>query len=352
MSIRRQLPIRLLLFAYLICAALVLAACGPDVPATTLIPKGTHAQRVYDLLVPIFWAAVAVFVVVESMLVYSVIRFRRRPDAAIPVQIHGNTRIEILWTVAPALILLVIAVLTFSTQAANSVQPPQALQIEVIGHQWWWEFKYPSLGVVTANDVYVPVGQDVTFNQTSIDVIHAPWMPKIAGKTDAIPGHTNFVSFQANQEGIYRGLCAEFCGEEHALMRFRVVAVQQAVFDQWVAQQKVAPAPPTGDALRGQQVFLSAQKGCIGCHSINGTTAEGVTGPNLTYLGSRETIAAGTLPNTPENLATWLRDPGAVKPGNIMSTVVKKGWLSEQEIADLITYLESMQLTITKPPAN
>lgn len=352
MSIRRQHPARLLLFASLIAAALALSACGPDVPATTLIPKGTHAQRIYDLLVPIFWAAVAVFVVVESMLVYSVIRFRQRPDAGIPAQIHGNTRIEILWTVTPALILLVIAVLTFRTQAANSVQPTDALKIQVIGHQWWWEFKYPELGITTANDVYVPVGRDVTFEQTSIDVIHDPWMPKIAGKTDAIPGHTNFVSFQASQEGIYRGLCAEFCGEEHALMRFRVVAVQQAVFDQWAAQHKVPPAAPTGDAARGQLIFLSAAKGCIGCHAIEGTNAKGVTGPNLTYFGSRETIAAGTLPNTPENLSKWLHNPGAVKPGNIMSTVIKPGSLTDQEINDLIAYLESMKISIQKPPAN
>ena len=347
------------------CAALILSACGENLPATTLYPAGDHAQRIFDLMVPVFWAALGVFVVVEGILLYSVLRFRQRSEnEAIPAQIHGNTRIEILWTIAPALILLVIAVLTFRTQAQNSVQPPDAMHITVIGHQWWWEFRYEDKQIITANDVYIPPGQSVQFKMTSVDVIHDPWMPKLAGKTDAIPGanNINYVSFKTDQPGIYRGLCAEFCGEEHAVMRFRVVAVPPDVFNSWVTQHQkpVGPAftPASvdparlgpGAPARGEKAFLTVKNRCITCHAIGGSKeAVGVVGPNLTYFGSRETIAAGALKNTPENLSTWIHNPGAVKPGNVMSTVIKPGMISDQDVADIVAFLESQTISIEKP---
>src|SRR5262249_20695452 len=156
------------------------------------------------------------------------------------------------WTIAPALILLVIAVLTFRTQAIQSVQPPNALKIQVIGHQWWWEFRYPDQNVVTAGGLYIPGGPGITPGLMAHAVIHSFWMPKLAGKTAAVPGHTNLLSFQAEQPGIYRGLCAEFCGEEHAVMRFRIVTVPPDVFQDWVAQH-AAPPPPPPDNVR--QIF-------------------------------------------------------------------------------------------------
>lgn len=349
----------------LICAAVVLSACGENLPATTTYPAGDHAQRIYDLMVPIFWAALGVFVVVEGILLYSVLRFRQRSESdPIPAQIHGNTRIEILWTIAPALILLVIAVLTFRTQALNSVQPTDAMPIKVIGHQWWWEFQYADQKVITANDVYIPTGRNIQFQMTSVDVIHDPWMPKLAGKTDAIPGarNINYVSFKTDQPGIYRGLCAEFCGEEHAVMRFRVVAVPPEVFDAWVKQhqQPVGPAiaPPSvgadrlgpGDPARGEKAFLNVKNLCITCHAIGGyKEAVGVTGPNLTYFGSRETIGAGALTNTPENLKRWIHNPGEVKPGNLMSKVITEGKISPQEVDDIVAFLESQTIPIEKP---
>jgi cytochrome c oxidase subunit 2 len=357
----------------LIGASLLLAACGENLPATTTYPYGDHAQRIYDLLVPVFWAALAVFVVVEGVLVYSVIRFRQRSaNDAIPAQIHGNTRIEILWTIAPALILLVIAVLSFRTQAINSTQPSaadfesgQALKVRVIGHQWWWEIRYPQQGSIgqefaTANDIYIPTGRTVQFEMTSVDVIHDPWTPKLAGKTDAIPGKNNFVSFRTDQEGIYRGLCAEFCGEQHAVMRYRVVAVAPDVFDAWVQQhlQPVGPAVQpaanaqigAGDPRRGEQAFLSTKNLCITCHRVEGyEQAVGVTGPNLSYFGTRTTIGAGALPNTPEYLAAWIRNPGAIKSGNLMAAVIKPGTVSEQDIADIVAFLESQTIAIEKP---
>jgi len=347
----------------IVCGSLLLAACGENLPATTTYPAGTHAQRIYDLMVPIFWAALGVFVVVEGLLVYSVFRFRQRTENdPMPAQIHGNTRIEIMWTIAPALILLVIAVLTFRTQAENSVQPVDAMKIQIVGHQWWWEFRYPDSKVVTANDVYIPTGQDVQFQMTSADVIHDPWMPKLAGKTDAIPGHTTLVSFRTDKPGIYRGLCAEFCGTEHAVMRFRVVAVAPDVFQRWLQQhqQPVGPAlkPGTtdvvrlgsGDPARGEKAFLNVKNLCVTCHAIGGyKEAVGVVGPNLSYFGSRETIAAGALLNTPENLKTWIHNPGGVKPGNIMATVIKEGMISDQDIDDIVAFLESQTIAIDKP---
>jgi cytochrome c oxidase subunit II len=354
---------RLSVVLSIVCGSLVLAACGENLPATTLYPAGTHAQRIYDLMVPIFWAALGVFVVVEGMLVYSVFRFRQRSESdPMPAQIHGNTRIEIMWTIAPALILLVIAVLTFRTQAENSVQPADGMKIQIVGHQWWWEFKYPDSKVVTANDVYIPTGQDIQFQMTSADVIHDPWMPKLAGKTDAIPGHTTFVSFRTDKPGIYRGLCAEFCGTEHAVMRFRVIAVAPDVFQNWLQQhqQPVGPAikPATtdsarlgsGDPARGEKAFLNVKNLCITCHAIGGyKEAVGVVGPNLTYFGSRETIGAGALLNTPENLKTWIHNPGGVKPKNTMSTVIKEGMISDQDINDIVAFLESQTIAIDKP---
>ena len=370
----------LLMGIALLTSVLMLAACETATPLSTIAPEGSNAENIYSLLKPVAVAGLVVFVLVEGLLVYTVFRFRRRSQA-MPVQTHGNTRVEILWTIAPAIIVLVIAVLTFRTQAINSVQPPDALRIEVVGHQWWWEFKYPQQSIVTANDVYIPVGRDVTFVLNSVDVIHSFWVPRLGGKTDVIPNNTNYLTYRANREGVYYGHCTEFCGEQHALMRMRLIAVAPEVFDRWVANQQTPPVKPAGEyvvptavrrttptpgvptptvaptptpfadpAARGQVTFI--RKGCVSCHVIGGVPqAKGLTGPNLTYLGSRTTLAAGTMPNTPENLRLWLRDPGAIKPGNLMAAAIKPGVLSEQEISDLVAYLEGMKLNnVPLPP--
>lgn len=410
MSRHRLRARRLLMGTALFFSVLMLAACQTDTPYSTIAPEGTHAESIYTLLKPVAAAGLAVFIVVEGLLVYSVVRFRRRSNA-MPVQTHGNTRIEILWTIAPALIVLVISVLTFRTQAVNSVMPPDALRINAIGHQWWWEFKYLNedsvignngvesdeeaegspkpataddrgVDLVTANDMYIPVGRDVTVVLNATDVIHNFWVPRLAGKTYNIPNNTNYITFRAEREGIYRGQCAEFCGEAHALMRFRVIAVAPEVFDRWMAEHQTAPTPPlpgyelprpapnataqaqgtpvptvapepanfNDSAAQGQITFI--RKGCITCHVIDGVPqAVGQSGPNLTYFGSRTTIAAGIMPNTPENLAAWLHNPGEIKPGNLMANAIKPGVLSEQEISNLIAYLEGMKVpNVELPP--
>jgi cytochrome c oxidase subunit 2 len=370
----RRSQARMLLAAL---ALLTLAACaGPEARQTTVIADGDHAARIYELLVPVFWMAIGVFVVVEGLLLFTVYRFRRRSNA-IPAQIHGNTQIEILWTIAPALIVLVIAVLTYRTQAAtaqltlNPSSPP--LEITAIGHQWWFEFQYPGRGangepIVTASDMYIPVGQPVRITLQAKDVMHNFWVPRLAGKTYMIPGKNNLIAFTAEEPGIYRAVCAEFCGEAHALMRFRVIAVPQDEFDRWVAQKATPPAQPSaggaagaltigalsGDPVRGEAIFLDARKACISCHVVDGTAARGVIGPNLSYYGSRLTIGAGILPYSPENLELWLREAYRIKPGNIMSRVITQEWiqtnLTDQEIADLVAYLDSMKVSVSLPP--
>jgi cytochrome c oxidase subunit 2 len=364
----RILPRTLLRVTILIALLVVLTACSAG-PGDTYDPYGDNARRIYELLIPIWWMALGVFVIVEGLLIYAIWRFRRRPGStAMPAQVHGNTQVEILWTIAPAIIVLVIAVLTFRTQAANAVMPEDALRIKAIGHQWWFEFQYPDLGaegkpLVTASDMYIPVGRPVTVVLESQDVIHNFWVPKLAGKTYMIPGKTNFLTFTADQPGIYRAVCAEFCGEAHALMRFRVIAVDESEFARWIDQKKAPPSAPagtlavnglTGDAARGQAIFLDARKQCIACHAVEGTNACGLIGPNLTYYGSRQTIAAGILPYSPENLARWLREAPKLKPGNLMSRALTPQWikanLSDQEIADLVAYLDSMKVSVALPP--
>ena len=340
---------RWITIAGVLSGALVLAACGSQMPATTLDPRGDHAQRILDLLTPMLWTALAVFFIVEGALVYTVWKYRRREGQGIPTQVHGNTKIEIAWTIAPAVIVLVITVLTFQTQAANSFQPPDALKVKAVGHQWWYEFQYPDSGIVTASDMYIPKGKAVQVQLEAKDVIHSFWVPKLAGKTDMMPGRTNLLSFTPLETGVYYAQCSVLCGEAHARMAFRVVVLEPDAYERWVQARKTAPVAPTGDAARGQTIFLNAQKQCIGCHAVDGTKAKGIIGPNLTYYGNRTTIAAGTLPYSRENLAAWLRDPTAVKPGNLMGKVIKKGSLSEQDIADLVAYFDSMKLPVELP---
>ncbi|MCA1554056.1 MAG: cytochrome c oxidase subunit II, partial [Chloroflexi bacterium] len=304
MSFRRRM--------LLACAGLVLAfalgACSAS-PQSTLNPRSSNAAAIYDLLVPIFWAAVVVFVIVEALLVYSVFRFRTRGDPnAIPVQFHGNTPLEIGWTIAPGVVLGVIFIMTAQTLTAvhNAPPSPAAIAVRAIGHQWWWEFQYPDIKteegkpVTTASDLHIPEGQTINYTLESVDVIHSFWAPQLGGKTDLIPGHTNHGFFSAAQVGEYFGQCAEFCGEQHAQMRFRVFAQSAGDFDAWVKRQQSIPTPPPGLAQQGAALFVASA--CIGCHTVGGTKALGAIGPNLTHFGSRTNIAAGMLDNTPENL--------------------------------------------------
>lgn len=321
----------------LLLLALPLAGCSST--QSILEPASTNAREITGLFYTIFYVALAIFIVVEGLLVYFVVRYQRRAGTELPEQIHGNTPVEIAWTLAPALVLAVVFVLTIRTMTAVNItaQPASTLNVRVIGHQWWWEYQYPDLNIVTANDLHIPVGEVVHITLESDNVIHSFWVPQLTGKTDVVPGHQNTTWLRAETAGEYHGQCAEFCGAQHAHMLFEVIAQPRADFDAWAKQQQTPPAAPSADAARGADVF--AKGACIGCHTIQGTKGQGKVGPNLTHFGSRLTIGAGVLNNTPENLALWLKNPQAVKPENDMPNL----GLSDVDIQSLVAYLESLK---------
>jgi cytochrome c oxidase subunit 2 len=462
-------------FAVLVVAAL---SCNEAHPNSTLQPHSDLGREIDFLWNRLLFLGTIVFVLVEGALVYVVFKYRRRENQPTPPQTHGSTKLEIAWTLIPAVILVFIAVPTvktiFITQAAAA---PGSLNIDVTGHQWWWEFKYPDLGVTTANEIYLPVGRTVNFRLRSADVIHSFWTPQLGGKRDVVTNRTNYIWYTPDTAiagNVWNGFCVEYCGASHANMRFRVFTVSQQQFDSWVAGQKmparfgaVAPAAPTtapnasantapamstptgpnapsqaaqaaapgiakqssgtgpaggnqpaiargqspganpgartgdaatavpapspgaieagyifprdkipeyaiphapvpsdlkftagltGNAARGKQIFSGAA--CIGCHSIAGNPiAMGVTGPNLTHVGSRSTIAAGRYPNAAAYLALWIKNARKMKPEVIMPTLgldeydpvlkakvtAANGGLSDQQIADIVAYLTALK---------
>ncbi len=340
MTARNQRLLWVLALESLSILALSLAGCAPT-PQTTLLPKSDYADQIQRLLELVLVLAAVVFVVVEGVLIYAIVRFRKRKGQGVPHQTHGSQKLEIAWTFAPVVILAVITVPTIGTIfATQQPAPADALEVKVIGHQWWWEFKYPSQDIVTANEIHIPVGKPISFVMTSSDVIHSFWVPQLAGKRDVFPNRETRITFTPNAPGTYLGQCAEFCGLSHANMRFRVVVGTPEEFQAWVKAQKAPFSAPTAElAKKGQQIFFATPPGCVACHTIDGTQARGLVGPNLTRMGARGTIAAGTLENTPDNAARWLRDPEAVKPGSKMPNL----HLSESEISALVAFLESMK---------
>lgn len=317
--------------------AIPLSGCSST--QSILEPATSSAREITGLFYFIFYVALAIFILVEGLLVYFVVRYQRRSNAELPAQVHGNTPVEIAWTLAPALILAVVFVLTVRTMSAvgASSQPNPTVNVTVVAHQWWWEFRYPDKNIVTADDLHIPVGEVVGITLESENVIHSFWVPQLTGKTDVVPGHQNKTWLRAEAAGEYKGQCAEFCGSQHAHMLFHVVAQNRADFDAWIADQQKIPSPTAGDAAKGADVF--AKGACVGCHTIDGTKAQGKVGPNLTHFGGRLSIAAGTLSNTPENLALWLKNPQAVKPENDMPNL----GLSDSDIQSLVAYLESLK---------
>jgi cytochrome c oxidase subunit 2 len=330
----------------IIIAALMLSGCAGV--SSVLSPRSHNTQQISNLIITLFSIAAVVFVIVEGLLIYATIRFSRKSLPGEASQTEGNRPLEIGWTLAPAIVLAFVFVFTLPTLRSIAYQPAsyvsattgqvaQPITVKAIGHQWWWEFDYPGLGIVTADVLHVPVGAVVNVDVESVDVIHSFWIPQIVQKIDAVPGHSNKIWFQANTIGVYDGQCAEFCGTEHADMRLKVVVESENDFNNWVALQ-TAPLPKlTGAAAQGEQVFLNGA--CVGCHTIDGTKAAGTVGPNLTHFGSREYFAGAILQNTPENVARWLENPQAVKPGNDMPNL----HLSQEQITQLVAFLESLK---------
>jgi cytochrome c oxidase subunit 2 len=273
---------------------------------------------------------------VVGVLVAALVRFRARGDAQEiePRQIEGNRRLEIVWTVTPALMLAGVMVAVVATMRSVEAIPDNAQSLRVIGHQFWWEFQYPDRSVVTANEVHVPVGVPLRVALESVDVIHSFWIPQFGWMRDAVPGKPNQMAVTVDRPGTYDGACNQYCGSQHAWMRERVVADPPDQFEAWAQQQS---QPAASSNLPGQQVFL--QNTCVSCHAIRGL-APAQVGPDLTHMGSRETLAAGVLTNTPDNLRRWIRDPQEIKPGALMPSFHN---LTDQELTDLVNYLESLR---------
>jgi cytochrome c oxidase subunit 2 len=276
---------------------------------------------------------------VFGLTIYITIRYRSRPGAGEPVQVFGHTRLEIAWTLAPAVLLVIVFGFTIGTMRA--ADPPigdRQPDLVITGYQWWWQVEYPASGVVTANEIHIPVGQRLLVRIEGGDVIHDFWVPQLGPKRDMVPGHSNHLWIEADTSGSYLGACAEYCGNQHAWMRLRVIAQPQAEFDAWQQQQRaVAAAPGGGDAAQGALIFQ--QRTCANCHAIAGTPAAARAGPDLSHFASRQTLGAGVLDNTPENLLKWLTDPQAIKPGNHMPSLR----MAEAELRALVAYLETLQ---------
>ncbi|HEY7399888.1 MAG TPA: cytochrome c oxidase subunit II [Actinomycetota bacterium] len=346
--------------------ALALAACAPNASQDTLNPQGPYARELKNLFVPVFWVAVGVFVVVEGGILLIALKYRhRKGQDRMPAQTHGNTRLEVGWTILPAVVLAVVAVPTVATIWDLASKPPaNAINVTVTGRQWWWKYEYtdPEMKtaaggqIISANQLVIPTGRTIYLTVTAdagagsrsdagvpgFAVIHSYWVPEICdGKQDAVPGHENHIKCQADHPGTYTGNCAEFCGLNHGIMKLEVTALSPHDFEAWVANEKLDAATPEPGSLAatGLDTFMSV--GCIACHAVRGVEgAEADAAPNLTHFASRDCMVGCLLDNqNPDDIARWLHDPAAVKEGVKMPNY----HLSDDQIKALVAYLMSLK---------
>lgn len=368
----------------IVLGSIVLSACASDHPQSTINVEGPQARSVNDLAIPVFLVSIVVGLMVYAVVLYCVAKFRRKGEDHIPKQVHGNTAAEIAWTAAPAVLLAVVGILSVGKIFEISEEPKNALDITVIGHQWWWEYQYAQPGetnmnprlvkaddpldveaakeegreplqianviaqdgpvVSTANELHIPAGKKVRLHITSGDVMHNYWVPKLAGKIYSIPGRINKLTIEADPEDagkmIY-GQCAEFCGTSHANMRFKVKVDSPAEFDAWL-KKMAGPAKVSTDELAaaGSKLF-NGGGGCTACHWAEPDKVNDKVkiGPNLTHFAERKHFAGAIAENNTRNLTAWLRNPQAFKPGSLM--VIRK--LSDNEIEELVAYLQSLK---------
>jgi len=342
-----------------------LASCASHAPQDTLKPDGPIAHKEYNLFLFVFIIATVVFFLVWGLIAATVIRHRHRPGRPEPVQVHGNTKLEIGWTLVPAVLLVLVAFPTIVTIFDVAKEPTKnVLPVEVYGHMWWWEYRYPTLGISTANELHIPINTSIRLSLRTIEpglpaakgedfatgVIHSFWVPKLAGKQDVVPGRVNKLTIKASEPGTYKGQCVEYCNLSHANMRLRVVSETQGNFDAWTAQQrKPVEKPAGGDAAAGYALF-TGRATCIACHTMQGVQgATARVGPNLTHLIGRETFAGAMFDITPENLNRWIHDPSAMKPmrpdqGTGMPNLTKTGpHLTDAEISQLVAFLTTLK---------
>jgi cytochrome c oxidase subunit II len=320
----------------------------PWSPTNIFDPAATPAHSIFGLSMLVLSVTLAIFLLVASLLLYVLIRYRHRPSDSErePAQVYGSDQIELSWTVIPILIVVMLFLTTtrviLDTQAAP--KPSSALDVTVIGHQFWWEYRYPKLGVVTANELHVPISDPAKPTPTylalsSADTDHSFWVPRLAGKTDLIPNRLNTMWIDPQTTGLYLGQCAQYCGTQHAKMLLRVYAQSPEDFAAWIQQQQ-RPAEQNfsgnAAAAEGQTVFMHSA--CINCHTVAGTVATGRFGPDLTHLASRDTIASGPVQNTPENLRKWIADPASMKPGVLMPSM----HLNDHDLDVITAYLTTL----------
>jgi len=308
------------------------------------LPVSAPAESIRELSFLVLGIAAGIFLVVGGVLFWCVWRYRQQPgDDREPPQVYGSNPIEWAWTFVPVLIVLVLFLATTRTiwEIEASEPPENALHVTIVGHQWWWEIRYPELGVVTANELHVPVSPDGAPRPTyltleSADVIHSFWIPQLAGKTDVVPNRTNRMWMQPVETGTFLGQCAEYCGTQHAKMLLRVIVHEPADFDRWAAAQRL-PAVADASVAAGRAVFQ--ETACINCHSLDGTVADGTFGPDLTHLMSRTTIGAGAAVNNRDNLRTWLENPDHFKPGVRMPAMK----LDDDQLDRLTAFLVTLE---------
>jgi cytochrome c oxidase subunit II len=320
-------------------------AAGPSPVANIFKPLSAPAEAVHEVSLLAVLVCAGIFAVVGGLITYAVIKFRARPgdEGQEPPQIYGSNQLEMAWTIIPILIVFVLVVVTARTiaEVQNAKLPDDALKVRVVGHQWWWEIHYPELGVVTANELHLPVSSRTERRPTALklesaDVIHSFWVPQLAGKTDVIPNRANTMWVEPYATGTYLGNCAEYCGTQHAKMMLRVVVETPEEFARWIAAQKAAVV--NDPAVRaGRDLFLKTA--CINCHRVDGTAAVGIFGPDLTRLMTRETLAAGAAPNTPKMLRAWVKNPQTIKPGCLMPDMQ----LRSDEVDQIVAYLLTLK---------
>jgi cytochrome c oxidase subunit 2 len=312
---------------------------------STLAPASTSAHQILDLSIFVISITSGIFVLVGGLLAVALVKFRARKSdpPTEPPQIYGSAQIELAWTVVPILIVVVLFLTTariiFAIQ--DLPKPDTALDVTAIGHQFWWEFRYPKYGVVTANELHIPVSSDTipgpTFLKlTSADVNHSFWVPQLAGKTDLIANHVNAMWIDPKVTGLYLGQCAQFCGSQHALMLLRVYVDTPEQFSAWIKNQQQVGRQEAAVAA-GRRVFQT--QACMNCHTVVGTAATGRFGPDLTHLMSRATLASGAIDNTPENLRQWIKSPVTFKQGALMPAMQ----LNDEQLDQLTTYLETLK---------
>ena len=307
--------------------------------SSTFAPHSPHAEAIYHLGLVSLVVFCLIFAGVGGAIFYAVARFRAREGEPDPKQVAGNQTVEIIWTAIPLLIVAVLFVMTARTMGIADPPRPPKPDLIVTGHQFWWEARYADTGALVANEIHIPVGKPIAVRLEASDVIHEFWVVELTRKTECVPGQERDIWLQADKPGIYQGVCSEFCGAQHAWMRFIVVAEAPEKFAAWQqAQLQPAPAPVDAVASKGLAIFQGAS--CMNCHAINGVPGAGArVGPDLTHLASRRQLGAGLEENTPENLRAWLKNPLDVKPGVLMPNYN----FDDEQLTQLCAYFETLK---------